>query len=166
MRKASLLLCSIVLLIGQAFAQNRTISGTVVDGNGNPLASASITVKGTNRGTATGVDGRFSISVPPGARVLVISEVNYRSLEINISDKDELGTLTLHPGEKSLDEVVVVAYGTSKKTNITGSVSVIKGTEVENKPYTSVDKALQGTVAGLQSTSVSGAPGAATDIRI
>jgi len=166
MRKVSLLLCSIGLLMGQVFAQNRTISGTVVDGNGNPLASASVTVKGTNRGTATGVDGRFSLSVPPDARILVISEVNYKSLEISISDKTDLGTLTLQPGEKSLDEVVVVAYGTSKKTNITGSMSVIKGTEVENKPYTSVDKALQGTVAGLQSTSVSGTPGAATDIRI
>ena len=166
MRKISLFLSFLVLLTGQLAAQGRVISGTVTDAGGAPIAGASITVKGSNRGTSTGTDGSFSISVTTGDKTLVISAVNLSPLEVNIQNKTNLGTIALQVNNKSLEEVVVVAYGTQKKTNVTGAITTVSGAQVADKPFTSVDKALQGNVAGLQSSSTSGAPGSATDIII
>jgi TonB-linked SusC/RagA family outer membrane protein len=92
--------------------------------------------------------------------------VNYTPQEVDIAGKTTIGTLALKPGNQSLNEVVVVAYGTQRKTNVTGAVATVSGAMVADKPFTSVDKELQGSVAGLQATSTSGAPGSATDIRI
>src|SRR5258708_3231438 len=166
MRKISLFFSFLVLLTGQLAAQGRVISGTVTDAGGVPIAGASITVKGSNRGTSTGTDGSFSISVTTGDKTLVISAVNLSPLEVNIQNKTNLGTIALQVNNKSLEEVVVVAYGTQKKTNVTGAITTVSGAQVADKPFTSVDKALQGNVAGLQSSSTSGAPGSATDIII
>ena len=166
MRKFYLLVSSIVLFYGQLLAQNRIITGSVIDANGSPVASASITIRGTNKGTTSGTDGSFSIPVPASATRLLISAINYAAIEVNIEGRTNVGNITLQPGSKNLEEVLVVAYGTTKKTNLTGSITTISGTQVADKPFTSVDKALQGSVAGLQATSSSGAPGSATDIRI
>jgi TonB-linked SusC/RagA family outer membrane protein len=166
MRKISLLLGFLVLLIGQLAAQGRVVTGTVTDAGGTPIAGASITIKGSNRGTSSGNDGSFSISVLPGDKTMVISAVNLAPLDVNIQNKTTLGTITLQASNKSLEEVVVVAYGTQKKTNVTGAIVTVTGGQVADKPFTSVDKALQGNVAGLQSSSTSGAPGSSTDIRI
>ena len=166
MRKTFLFLSFIVLLIGQLAAQDRVVTGTVNDASGVPIASASITVKGSNRGTTSGADGSFKITVPATARTLVISGINLHTLEISIANKTNVGVLTLQPSNKSLDEVVVVAYGTAKKSALTGSVVAVNGALLADKPFTSVDKALQGNVAGLQAVSTSGAPGSSTDIRI
>jgi TonB-linked SusC/RagA family outer membrane protein len=166
MRKLFLLLGSIVILIGQLAAQSRTISGTVTDANGAPVSGASIVIKGSNRGTSTTVDGTFTISVPSTAKTLIISAVNFTSTDVSIVNKTDIGTISLQPGNKSLEEVVVVAYGTQKKTNITGSVATINGSQVADKPFASPDKALQGSTAGLQASSSNGIPGSNTDIRI
>jgi TonB-linked SusC/RagA family outer membrane protein len=166
MRKLYLFLGCILLLFGQTFAQNRSITGTVTDAGGAPVAGASVTIKGSKRGTISETDGTFRISVPAGAKTLVISGVNLSPQEVDIEGRTNVGTIKLQNVNKSLDEVVVVAYGSSKKTNITGSVVTLNGSAVADKPFTSVDKALQGQVAGLQSVSFSGAPGSATDIRI
>lgn len=166
MRKLCFLLCCLVFLTGQVLAQSKTITGTVTDAGGVPIAAASVTIKGSNRGTSTGADGTFSISVPADARTLVISAVNFTPLELNIQNKTSLGTVALQPGNQNLNEVVVVAYGAQKKTNVTGAVATINGGQVADRPFTSVDKSLQGSVAGLQVASTSGAPGSNTDIRI
>lgn len=166
MGKFSLILCCIAMFAGRLMAQDRVVTGTVTESNGTPVTSASIIIKGSNRGTATTIDGTFKISVPPNAKTLVISGVNLQPLEINIGKKTNLGFITLQPANKSLDEVVVVAYGSAKKSTLTGSVVSVSGAQLADKPFTSVDKTLQGSVAGLQVSSLSGAPGSATDIRI
>jgi len=144
-------------------AQNHTITGKVTDDKGNPIAGASVQIKNTKKGVMTNANGIFIVTVPSSANTLVISSVNFVSKEVAISDNLSV-TLTSSSG--TMSEVVVVAYGTQKKTNVTGSFTTVKAADIENKPFTSVDKALQGAVAGLQSSSFSGAPGAATDIII
>src|ERR1700742_2396051 len=125
MRKTLLLLGFIVCLIGQLAAQGRVVTGTVTDAGGAPIAGASITVKGNNRGTSTGSDGTFSISVTSADKVLVISSVNLAAQEINIQNKTTIGSVSMQPANKSLEEVVVVAYGTQKKTNLTGAITTV-----------------------------------------
>ena len=167
MRRSLLFLCCFALLIGQVTAQNHTVSGTIMDGNGVPVIGASVTLKGSTRGTSTGTDGTFSLAVPETARTLVLSAVNFSTVEVDISGgKTGIGTVVLQPAGKSLSEVVVVAYGTQNKTNVTGSVATVNGNLVADKPFTSVDKALQGVVPGMQVSSSSGQPGSATDIVI
>ena len=166
MRRFFLFFWGLVLLIGEASAQNHTISGTILDANGAPVVGASIAVKGSNRGTSTDNNGSFMLTVPDNARTLVISAVNFSPLEVGITGKTSIGTLSLQAANKSLSEVVVVAYGTQNKTNVTGAVSTVKGNLLADKPFTSVDKALQGQVPGMFVSSASGAPGSATDIVI
>ncbi len=154
----------IVLSATIAFAQNRTVTGTVTDQKGKPIASASVLFKGKKTGVSADVDGNFKISAKAGD-VLVISAVNFSSKEVKVGAQATIN-ISLDAKDALIDEVVVVAYGTQKKTNLTGSIATVKAADIENKPFTSVDKALQGSVAGLQSSSVSGAPGSATSIRI
>jgi TonB-dependent SusC/RagA subfamily outer membrane receptor len=97
---------------------------------------------------------------------MIISAVNFTPRDLAIGNLSSLGSITLKSGNLNLNEVVVVAYGQSKKTNITGSVATVKGTYLADKPFSSVDKELQGAVAGVEVSSTSGAPGSATDIRI
>ena len=167
MRRSFLFLCCFALLIGQVTAQNHTVSGTITDGNGAAVIGASVTLKGSSRGTSTGTDGTFTLAVPASAKTLVLSAINFATVEVDISDsKATIGTIVLQPAGKSLSEVVVVAYGTQNKTNVTGSVSTVSGNVVADKPFTSVDKALQGAVPGMLVSSSSGAPGSSTDIVI
>lgn len=106
------------------------------------------------------------LTVPDNARTLEISAVNFATLEVSIAGKTTIGSVALQPANKSLSEVVVVAYGTQNKTNVTGAVTTVSGKVVADKPFTSVDKALQGSVPGMLVSSASGAPGSATDIVI
>jgi TonB-dependent starch-binding outer membrane protein SusC len=166
MRKLFAMLAFLTLLsTGRLLAQNRTITGMVTDDKGVPIANASVLVSGTNIGTTTNNEGAFSISVPPGGRVLVISAIDMTPVEIIIGNRTIINT-SLKTTEKSLQEVVVVGYGTQKKATITGAVNKIGGDVIENRPFTSIDKALQGNVPGLQSVAASGQPGAAQAIRI
>lgn len=154
------------MLIGQVTAQTHTISGTVSDANGAPVMGASVSLKGSNRGTSTDNNGSFVLTVPDDAGTLVISAVNFAPLEVGIHGKTTIGTVALQPAGKSLGEVVVVAYGTQHQTNVTGAVTTVNGNVLADRPFTSVDKALQGAVPGMWVSSASGAPGAATDIVI
>src|SRR5580704_13002656 len=166
MRKFLTFLCCILLLYGRVAAQNHTVTGTVLDANGVPVAGASIQVKGTNIGTTTGIDGSFVLHTTEDPKALIITAINFSPLEINVAGRSKLGIVNMQPAGKNLSEVVVVAYGTQKKINVTGAVATVTGAAVADKPFTSVDKALQGDVAGVQVSSTSGAPGSATDIRI
>jgi TonB-linked SusC/RagA family outer membrane protein len=148
----------VVLFAAQALAQ-RTITGKVTDDKGNPLANVSVLVKGTTTGTATKADGTYSLVLPATAKTLIFSSVNLSPEEVAIGSQNTIN-VSLNTLEKVISEVVVVAYGTQKKSTLTGSVATVKGKDIENKPFSSVDKALQGAVAGLQSVASSGQPGA------
>ena len=166
MRKTLSLLGALLCFASIAIAQSTTLSGRVTDAqDGSPLAGVSITAQNTRAGVKTDANGNYSIDVPVGKQVLVYSFVGYQSEE-RTSNKSQTLNVRLTVGNNTMQDLVVVAYGTQKKTNVTGSVATVKGSDLEDKPFSSVDKALQGSVAGLQSSSASGAPGSATDIRI
>lgn len=165
MRKLVTMLCCVVLAVSQLAAQTRTIKGKVTDDKSSPIANASVVVKGATTGTTTDAEGNFSLNVAATARTLVISSLNFASQEVSIVNKTSV-TVSLQSNTQNLQEVVVVGYGTKKKVDLTGSVATVKSDEIENRPFTSVDRALQGKVAGLQSVQSSGQPGAAQNILI
>ena len=165
MRKFLLVLSATFFLLINVIAQNRTITGKVTDDNGQGVPRASVLVKGTRIGTTTNAEGNFTLSVPVNEKTLVISSVNMVTQEI-AATADPMNVVLKSSTANSLQEVVVVGYGTQKKITLTGSPSIVKAKDIENKPFSSVDKALQGQVTGLQSTASSGAPGANQDIRI
>jgi TonB-dependent SusC/RagA subfamily outer membrane receptor len=165
MRKLLLLFMSMLWLSGQLFAQNRTITGKVTDATNAPVPNASILVKGTKIGTTTNADGTYTLSVPSSAKVLVFSGVGFGELEVSIGSGSTIDA-SLIATNRDMQEVVVVGYGSQKRADLTGVVATVKAADIENKPFSSVDKALQGQVAGLQSVASSGTPGASQAILI
>jgi TonB-linked SusC/RagA family outer membrane protein len=165
MRKFILSIVAIVAFVFATHAQNRLVTGKVTDANGNPISNASVVVTGKNIGTSTGSDGSFSIQVPNSAKSFTISSVNFAEIVVGIPKSNSVIAI-LQSANNKLTEVVVVGYGVQKKKEVTGSIAKIGGDDVENKPFTSVDKALQGSIAGLQSVAASGQPGAAQNIRL
>lgn len=151
MRKLLLLLLAVGLSVAQLHAQTRTITGKVTGPDGTPLPNSSVTVKGTTYGTTTKADGTYSINIPNGSRILVISAVGMNDVEVSIGNKGVIN-MTMSPTDKSLAEVVVVGYGTQRRTEITGNYSNIKGTEIAQKPVQSFESALAGKAAGVQIT--------------
>jgi TonB-linked SusC/RagA family outer membrane protein len=167
MRKIFITSVCLFLIVLGAWAQNKTISGKVTDDKtGNPLAGVSVTVKGTPGGTQTDPDGSFTLSVPSSSRILVFSFVGYGSKEVDLGNSNIINTSLSVDDGKSLDEVVVVAYGEQQRKKVTGSVAKLSGRQFENVPLPSVESILQGKVAGLQSLAPTGQPGAAQQIRI
>jgi len=164
MRKLILLLLGVVFFATQALAQ-RTITGTVTDDKGNPIPNASVIVKGTNTGTTTKADGTYSLSVPANAGVLVISTVGMNTQEVIITSSSSISVI-LSSVNKSMEEVVVVAYGTQKKGSITGSVSKIGSEILETRQITNISQALAGAAPGISATSGNGQPGSGAAIRI
>lgn len=164
MKKNLLSFLWVLLLIGtQSYAQNRTITGTVIGSDdGLPLAGVSVTVKGTKTGTQTNVDGKFSIAAS-GNSTLVFSFVGFEKKEVQAANSLKV---SLKPGNNQLSEVVVVGYGTQERKNVTGAVSSIKGSALTDQPVASFDQALSGKVAGAQVTVSSGLLGSAPRIRI
>ncbi|MDR1344859.1 MAG: TonB-dependent receptor [Tannerellaceae bacterium] len=159
------LLVGIILSIGIMQAQTTRARGIVVSAeDGEPLIGASVLVKGTNVGTITDTDGMFDIAnVPSTARNLVISYIGMAPEEVAITTG--IISVTLRSQDKALDEVLVVAYGTVKKSAFTGSATVVSE-EMLRTPAASFDKALAGQVAGVQVISSSGQPGSSTTFRI
>ncbi len=166
MRKVLLLgLVMFLTLVSQAWAQNRTISGKVTDsGSGQPLPGVSVLVKGTTAGTATGIDGTYTVNVPANANTLVFRYIGYTTIERLIEGTTVNVALGLD--NKQLSEVIITGYGTTVKSEVTGSVTTVSASKLEDKPMPSVDQLLQGQVAGLQSVGSSGQPGASQQIRI
>ncbi len=166
MRRILTFMLGMLLISSQLLAQNRTISGKVTDDKGAGIPNASVTLKGnTSVGTTTNSDGNFSLVVPSRATALIVSSVGLGEKEVPLTSGNTYN-VTLSTTSKDMQEVVVVAYGTQKRAELTGSVATVKGADVENQPFTSIDKALQGQVAGLQSVATSGAPGGNQIIRI
>ena len=165
MRKfVAILLCA-VLAVTQVSAQNRTVRGKVTEDGKKPVANASVIVKGSTLGTKTDDNGNYTIAVPANAKVLSFSALNFETQEASIGSKTEINVV-LSATVSELQEVIVTGYGTTKKATNTGSISIVKAADIENLPFSSVDKALQGKVAGLQSVASSGQPGASQAILI
>lgn len=153
------------LALSQLFAQNRVLTGKVTDSKGNPIAHASVLVKGTTVGTKTTETGNFSFSVPTTAKTLVISSVNFENYELTIGSKNDF-SVALKESSILMDEVFVVGYGVSKREAFTGSIATVKGDKIADLRPTSFDKALQGNAAGVTSLSNSGQPGAGQKVVI
>ena len=165
MKRISLTLASLFLFVGLALAQTK-VTGTVVTYEDNePIIGATIQVVGAaNIGTITDYDGNFSLDVPAGHKTLRITYIGMEPLDIAVSSKPL--RIQLRSDENTLDEVVVVAYGTQKKTSLTGSIQEVKSDAIELRPVSSVASALEGSVSGVQVNSTYGAPGSDPSIRI
>lgn len=166
MKKILLMSFLLVVILQQAIAQDRTISGKVTDGSTNQgLPGVTVLVKGTTNGTATNVDGDYTLSVPANANTLIFSFVGYITQELAIGNSYTIN-LTLNPDAKTLGEVVVVGYGQQSKQLSTQTLSTVNAKAIENMPVTSPQQLLQGQAAGVQVAGSSGVLGAATQIRI
>jgi len=148
-----------------SYAQTK-IRGVVTDYiNKNPVPGVAVQVKGSKTGIITGKDGSYEITVTPNATILVFQSTSYRTKEVAISGRSEIN-IELETGWQSLNEVMVVAYGTAKKGTFTGAASVIKQSDIKDVPSTSFQNALVGRISGVQVTTSSGEAGATPSIRI
>lgn len=162
--KLLLLLTCLLVGVGLLNAQTKSISGRVLSAeNDEPIAGAAILVKGTSIGVASDAEGRFTLNVPVSATTLVVSFMGMETLEVGIKADQ---TIRLKSANKKLDEVMVVAYGTAKKSSFTGAAEVIKNEQLEKMNVVSVTKALEGTSPGLQVMGGTGQPGSGASIRI
>ena len=149
-----------------AWAQTRTITGMVTDvADGSALPGVNVLVQGTSHGTATDVEGRYSLDVGPEETTLTFTFVGYKTKSIAVGTQTVMD-VALEVDFTTLSDVVVIGYGVVKKSDLTGSVSSIKGAELTSVPAVSPMQALQGKVAGVQVSSSTGAPGAAPVVRI
>lgn len=148
-KRVTLLIALLMASISCIYAQQLTITGTVIDKNlGDPIIGATILVKGTTIGTVTDVDGNFSIEASKN-NVLEISYVGYQAQSIKLDGIQRVYRIELSEDTQNLDEVVVVGFGTQKKVNLTGAVATVDTKTLESRPVTSVAQALQGVVPGL-----------------
>lgn len=141
-----------------------TIRGTIVDESGQPMPGATITVAGTNTGTVSDIDGKFSLTVPDQASI-VVSFIGYTTQTIEVGNRTTF-TVQMVADETSLNEVLVVGYGTQEKRDVTGAVSSIKGSNIQNLPVSGAAQSLQGRAAGVNVVRNGGAPGNQGSIRI
>ena len=150
--------------MGEAVQQANKVTGIVKDANGEPVIGANVMVKGQSIGTITDIDGRFVLDAPKDA-VLQITYIGYVSQEVKVSGKREINVV-LKEDTETLDEVVVVGFGTQKKVNLTGAVGLATAKELESRPVTSATQALQGLVPGLQISTSTGELDKTADISI
>ncbi|MBN9296719.1 MAG: TonB-dependent receptor [Filimonas sp.] len=145
--------------------QSNKVTGKVTDETGKPLQGVSILIKGTAKGTTTNEQGVYTLSASAGD-VLVVSYVGYDSQEIPVIADKGVYDVAIQSGKSQLSEVVVVGYGTQKKKDLTGAVSVVSAADIANRPIVNAGEALQGKAAGVQVVSNSGKPGAGLTIRV
>ena len=141
-----------------------TVSGTVVDSNGQPIPGVTVSVPGTSIGTATDLDGKYSISVPEGT-TLVFSFIGFESQSKAVGDQSIIN-ITLTEDMSSLDEVVVIGYGTQKQREVTGSIAILEAGQLEDQPVGQFAQKLHGRIPGVQINQASGTPGGGMAIRI
>ena len=163
MRKLILFLCSVLPSL-YLFSQSLNVTGVVKSSDGE-VVSANVQIKGTTRGVSTDAQGRYSIQNVPGNATLVFSAVGYKTAEISLNG-NSVADATLQRDAQALDEVIAVAYGSTRKGSFTGSASVISDKEIKDQPTTSFQNALIGKAAGVQVTASSGQAGSVSSIRI
>ena len=162
--KQKLLTCLLTLLASVSLlAQNVTVSGVVSDQTG-PVIGASVFEKGTKNGTVTDLDGKFSLSVKPGAS-LVFSSIGYAAQEVPVGSQ-RVFNIFLQEDKEYLDEVVVVGYGSMKRSDLSGASVSMKEEDLKGSIITNLDQSLQGRAAGVSAVQTSGAPGSSSSIRV
>ena len=162
-------LCGLTMIPTTAAAaveQQQTIkvSGQVVDQDGEPLIGATVRVKDAEGGAVTDLDGNFQLDVPANG-VLIVSYVGFKDMEVAVRGRAVLGTIQMESDAMTLNQVVVVGYGTQKKADLTGSVSIVNAEEMKKVSNSNISTMLEGKVAGVQITS-DGQPGADPSVRI
>ena len=165
-RKLNLCIAFLFLFIGIVSAQITTINGRVIaEEDEEPIVGATVRLDGTKQGTITDVNGNFRFdNVPENARKMIISFIGMKTEEVDLASNV---TVRLKSDIQALDEVVIqVAYGTAKKTSLTGAISNIDATEIAKRPTTSVVSALEGTTSGIQVNNTYEQPGESPSIRI
>ena len=155
------------LLTQTTLAQSvSSIMGKVLDSTGESVIGASVLVKGTTSGTITDIDGNFKLDNVPSNATLVVSYIGYQTQEIPVAGKKNF-TVKLADDTQTLDEVVVVGYGVQRKSDLTGSVASVKGSDViKSAPAADITSSLQGRLAGVSIVSSSGQPGSSSTIRV
>lgn len=162
--KSKLLLTVLILFTSYAFSQSLDISGTVLDGSGLSLPGVNVKVKSSSQSTTTDFDGSFKLLDVPKGTTIVFSYIGFRTQEVVVSGSKI--TIKLSDDARSLDEVVVIGYGTQKKREVTGAVSVVDSKTLDILKPARIEQALQGTISGVNVTTQSGSPGAPLDVRI
>lgn len=147
------------------FAQTKTISGIVSDQNGAPLENATIKVKGGKITAVSDANGSFKLAVPEGTSTLEVSYVGMKPVTVSIEGKQSV-LVTLNVTDSKLNEVVVIGYGTARRSDVSSAVSSVKAKDLKDLPVAGIDQALQGKVAGVSITNNSGQPGAGVTIRV
>ena len=156
---------SMMLLSYTAFGQNG-LTGQVIDNNNMPLPGVSVVIKGTTAGTITDFDGNYNLNTElSDSTVLVFSYVGFKTQEILVDGQSVINVL-MEEDKSMLDEVVVIGYGTQKKSVVTGAISGVKQTELEDLPITRVEQTLQGRVSGVTIAATSGQPGSNSTVRV
>lgn len=145
--------------------QDFTISGTVKDQNGVPLAGASIVESGTTNGTQSDFDGNYSLTLTDGDATIIVSYIGFGTKNISVDNRNTIA-IVLEESAAGLEEVIVVGYGTQKKREVTGAISSISADAITEQTVTGFDQAMAGRVAGVQVSQSSGAPGGSTSIRV
>ncbi len=164
--KALLLLVFFLLLMSVSYAQERTITGTVsASDTKETLPGTSVVIKGTTTGSVSDINGKYAIKVSQVPAILIFSYVGYQSREIPVGDKLEIN-IELQVRKTALDEVVVIGYGTVRKSDLSGSVGSVKSEDITKITALNPVQSLQGKVAGVQVTSTSGDPGESPVVRI
>lgn len=169
MRICRLSVLFLLLVLGGGLslsAQNRVISGKVFDTEQEPMVGVTVQLDGTTKGTISSIDGDFTLEVPSGEAVLNVSFVGYVTQKVNISATQTNITIYMQEDAFLLDETVVIGYGTQKRVNLTGSVAVVGGKDLEGRVAPSVTHMLQGSVPGLNITTSSGKPGSTASINV
>lgn len=154
----------LMLNMSFAFAQEAQVGGTVSDETGAPLPGVTVLLKGTTKGTTTDLDGKYSLSAPSDG-VLVFSFIGYDPIEVTVGNQSQID-VSLSPDLSDLEEVVVVGYGTVKKSQLTGAISSVGNKEIQELPITDARQALQGRAAGVDVTQAGSKPGSAPQVRI
>lgn len=156
---------AILLSTFSLFAQDRTITGVVADREGTPLPNATITIKGRAASVVSRANGTFTISVPPDAKVLVVSYVGAQPVEVTLDGKTHF-PVSLDMTDNKLSEVVVIGYGNTKRVNLTSAQTSVSAKEIEKTINTTVEQAIQGRAAGVYVTQNSGQPGGGISVNI
>ena len=164
LRLTFLICLAAVMSTTMLFAQQRTVTGKIVDDSNAALPGASVVVKGTTIGTATDLNGNFTLQVPSDATTLVITFVGMDTKEVPITAGPINVTMTMSAEE--VDAVVVIGYGTIRRSEVTSAIASVKTEEIQDLVVTGVDQALQGKVAGLQVMNNSGQPGGGVSVRV
>lgn len=148
-------------------AQTQTVTGTALDEKGEPLIGVTVKANGTNIGTSTDLDGKFTLNLPEGFKGdLTLSYVGYKTINVKATPGQNMAAITMEPTANDIDEVVVIGYGTAKKSSLTSSVEVISGDELTKIPAMNVDQSLAGTMPGLGVMSTSGDPSSGSEAQL